>query len=67
MSNTSDAVYALESVQEVISQSYINYATLSVLVYETGNFALIEVHLHVPNTKLVISFEKEVHTYIIQS
>ena len=59
MSNaTYDAALVREIVQDVIVEKYINYATLAVLIYDTGKPSLIYTNLS--DSKLVFSLDKEV-------
>ena len=59
MSNaTYDAAFVRENVQGALVQNYINYATLAVLVYDTGKHSLIYISLS--DSRLVLTLDKEV-------
>ena len=65
MSNaTYDAAFVRETVQGVIVEKYINYATLAVLVYDTGKHPLIYANLS--DSELVLALDKEVCLQVIQ-
>ena len=65
MSNTTyNAAFVREVVQGVIVENYINYATLAVLIYDTGKHSLIYASL--PDSELVLTLDKEVCLQVIQ-
>ena len=65
MSNaTQDAAFIREIVQDSIVQNCIDYATLAVLVYDTGKPSLIYANLS--DSELVLSLDKEVCLQVIQ-
>ena len=65
MSNaTYDAAFVREAVQGIIVEKYINYATLAVLIYDTGKHSLIYTNLS--DSELVLSLDKEVCLRVVQ-
>ena len=65
MSNaTQDAAFIQETVQGVIVQNYISYATLAVLAYDTGKPSLIYATLS--DSELVLSLDREVRLQVVQ-
>ena len=65
MSNaTYDAAFVREAVQGIIVEKYINYATLAVLIYDTGKHSLIYTNLS--DSELVLTLDKEVRQQVIQ-
>ena len=65
MSNaTQDASFVREIVQGLFVQNCIVYATLAVLVYDTGKPPLIYANLS--DSELVLSLDKEVCLQVIQ-
>ena len=65
MSNaTYDAAFVREVVQGVIVENYIEYATLAMLVYDTGKHSLIYANLS--DSELVLSLDKEVRLQVVQ-
>ena len=65
MSNaTQDAAFVRGVVQDFIVQNHIYYATLVVLVYDTGKPSLI--YSNRSDSKLVLSLDKEVHVQVVQ-
>ena len=65
MSNaTYDAAFVREFVQDIIVQNYINYATLALLIYDTGNHSLIYANLS--DSEPVLTLDKEVCQQVIQ-
>ena len=65
MSNaTYDAAFVREIVQDVIVENYIGYATLAVLIYDTGKHSFIYTDLS--DSELVLSLDKEVRQQVIQ-
>ena len=65
MSNaTYDAALVQEIVQDIIVENYIYYATLAVLVYDTGKPSLIYTNLSY--IALVLALDKEVRLQIMQ-
>ena len=61
---TYDAAFVREIVQGIIAEKYINYATLAVLIYDTGKHSLIYTNLS--DSELVLTLDKEVRQQAIR-
>ena len=65
MSNaTQDAAFVREIVQGFFVQNCIDYATLAVLVYDTGKPPII--YANSSDSEIVLSLDKEVRLQVIQ-
>ena len=65
MSNaTYDAAFVRETVQGTIVENYIEYATITVIVYDMGKPSLIYANLS--DSEIVLSLDQEVYLQVIQ-